>query len=87
MIAVRRERGGDGDADDDNGDGDGERPDAAAARSCNTNMGVAAWALEAATVGGRAFRHFRIRQTGKNSSDHDHLMCTGIELYGRLIEE
>ena len=42
---------------------------------------VAAWPVE---QGAGFFRHFRILQTGKNSSDHDHLMCTGIELYGTL---
>ena len=47
-------------------------------------MSVAAWPLDAATVGGRSFRHFRILQTGKNSNGHDHLMCAGIELYGLL---
>ena len=31
-----------------------------------------------------AYRHFRIYQTGKNSGNNDHLMCTGIELYGLL---
>jgi hypothetical protein len=52
--------------------------------SCDKQMGVAAWALDGAAVGGRAFRHFRVRQTGKNSSSSNQLMCTGIELYGRL---
>jgi hypothetical protein len=47
-------------------------------------MGVAAWALDGVAVGGRAFRHFRVRQTGKNSQSNDYLMCAGIELYGRL---
>ena len=46
------------------------------------SMSVAAWPLEPATVQGRSFRHFRIVQTGKNSSNYDFLMCTGIELYG-----
>ena len=32
-----------------------------------------------------AYRHFRIYQTGENSSRDDHLMCTGIELYGVLL--
>ena len=32
-----------------------------------------------------AYRHFRIYQTGKNSSNTDRLMCTGIELYGVLL--
>jgi hypothetical protein len=30
------------------------------------------------------WRHFRIRQTGKNSSYTDELCCGGIELYGKL---
>jgi hypothetical protein len=48
-------------------------------------MSVAAWPLDAAAVGGRAFRHFRILQTGPNSSSgNNHLLCTGIELYGVL---
>ena len=46
-----------------------------------TPMSVAAWPVEGAT---KAFRYFRIRQTGKNSSDHDNLLCAGIELYGQL---
>ena len=57
-------------------------------RSCDKKMGVAAWALDAGVVRGRAFRHFRIRQTGKNSEADtgggDYLCCSGIELYGRL---
>ena len=47
-------------------------------------MAVAAWALDGAAVGGRSFRHFRVRQTGKNANGHDALCCAGIELYGRL---
>ena len=31
-----------------------------------------------------AYRHFRIYQTRKNSSNHDYLTCTGIEVYGVL---
>ena len=49
-------------------------------------MSVAAWPLDAAAVGGRAFRHFRILQTGPNSSGSNYLMCAGIELYGVLID-
>ena len=30
----------------------------------------------------RAFRHFRIFQTGPNSSGNNSLSCNGIELYG-----
>ena len=48
-------------------------------------MSVAHWPLDAAVVAGRAFRHFRIVQTGKNSSGNDHLHCAGIELYGLLL--
>ena len=49
-------------------------------------MAVAAWALDGAAVGGRSFRHFRVRQTGKNANGYayDGLFCAGIELYGRL---
>jgi hypothetical protein len=48
------------------------------------SMAVAAWALDGAAVGGRSFRHFRVRQTGKNANGDDYLDCAGIELYGRL---
>jgi hypothetical protein len=44
---------------------------------------VGAWPVEA---GGRAFRHFRIRQHGKNNQNNDHLMCCGFEVYGQLLE-
>ena len=44
---------------------------------------VGAWPVEA---GGRAFRHFRIRQHGKNTQNNDHLMCCGFEVYGQLLE-
>lgn len=40
---------------------------------------TAAWPVDA---GGKAFRHFRILQTGPNRSNTNHLMCAGIELYG-----
>ena len=43
-------------------------------------MSTAAWPVDA---GAKAFRHFRILQTGVNSSNTHHLMCAGIELYGR----
>jgi hypothetical protein len=33
---------------------------------------------------GVAFRHFRIVQTGPNSSGTHHMMCAGFELYGEL---
>ena len=44
---------------------------------------VGAWPVEA---GGRAFRHFRIRQHGKNAHSDDYLMCCGFEVYGQLNE-
>ena len=43
-------------------------------------MSTAAWPVDA---GAQAFRHFRVLQTGVNSSGHHQLMCAGIELYGR----
>ena len=43
---------------------------------------MASWPIEAAGT----FRHFRILHTGKNSSENDHLMCAGMELYGVLQE-
>ncbi len=42
------------------------------------------WAIATAVVGGRFFRHFRVLQTGPNSSGSNHLNCAGIELYGVL---
>ena len=42
---------------------------------------VAHWPLPDVAT---AYRHFRIYQTGKNSSNNDCLMCTGIEVYGVL---
>ncbi len=49
-------------------------------------MSVAAWPLDAAAVAGRSFHHFRIMQTGPNSSNQNYLMCAGIELYGVLTD-
>lgn len=45
-------------------------------------MSLFAWPVEAA---GRAFRHFRILQTGEDSERELHLTCAGIELYGYLM--
>ena len=44
-------------------------------------MSVAAWPIEQAED---AYRHFRVIQTGLNSASRHSLMCTGIELYGKL---
>jgi len=51
----------------------------------DTPFSVAAWPIDNAAAA--HFRHFRIRQTGLNSSGSHHLMCTGIEVYGRLGAE
>ena len=45
------------------------------------SMSVAAWPVE---QGHDAYRHFRILQTHLNSSGLNNLVCTGIELYGKL---
>jgi hypothetical protein len=42
----------------------------------------AAWEIEGVS---QAYRHFRIRMTGKNSSGQYTLCCAGIELWGRLL--
>ena len=43
---------------------------------------VAHWPLPDVAT---AYRHFRIYQTGNNSSNNNTLICTGIELYGVLL--
>ena len=47
------------------------------------NFSVGAWPVDA---GGRAFRHLRIRQHGKNAHNYEYLMCCGFEVYGRLLD-
>jgi hypothetical protein len=51
------------------------------------NYSVGAWPVDA---GGRAFRHLRIRQHGKNANGDgfggDVLACCGFEVYGRLLD-
>jgi osmotically-inducible protein OsmY len=56
----------------------------------NEAFSEAAWEVEGVN---QAYRHFRIRQTGKNSGannanhvDH-YLFCAGIELWGRLLSK
>ena len=44
--------------------------------------GVGEWRVE--TNAPQGFRHFRIFQTGRNSSSYHYLMCSGIEIYGVL---
>ena len=42
---------------------------------------VGDWAVEGIE---QEYRHFRIIQTGKNSTGYDSLWCAGLELYGEL---
>ena len=56
--------------------------------SNDTSMGTSAyceghWEVNS-PASNTSYRHFRILQTGKNSSGTDHLMCCGMELYGKL---
>ena len=46
----------------------------------NSPMSVAAWSIETKT----SFRRFRVFLTGPNAHGGNHLMCSGIELYGLL---
>ena len=48
------------------------------------SMSEANWNVD---EGDNFYRYFRIFQNGKNSSNVNHLMCAGIELYGTLREE
>ena len=41
------------------------------------------WPVDGATS---AFSHFRILQTGKNSTNSDHLMASSFEIYGELLD-
>ncbi|KAK8839380.1 hypothetical protein M9Y10_032317 [Tritrichomonas musculus] len=33
------------------------------------------------------YRYLRIRQTGKNSSGYDHLICSGLEYFGKILND
>ena len=35
---------------------------------------------------GGAFSHFRILQTGPNTTGNDHLMASSFEIYGELLD-
>ena len=50
---------------------------------------VASWNIEPTKESLKAYRFFRIRSTGPNTSGGDNLRlaCAGIELYGTLTEE
>ena len=56
--------------------------------SNDTSMGTSAyceghWEVNS-PASNTSYRHFRILQTGKNSSGNDNLNCCGMELYGKL---
>ena len=56
--------------------------------SNDTSMGTSAyceghWEVNS-PASNTSYRHFRILQTGKNSNGNDHLVCCGMELYGKL---
>jgi hypothetical protein len=55
-----------------------------AARTGGEGFIVAAWEVEGVN---QAYRHFRIRITGKSSSGTHHMCCAGIELWGRLLSK
>jgi hypothetical protein len=47
----------------------------------NQGFSVAAWEVKGVN---QAYRHFRIRMTGKDAYGYHYLYCAGIELYGVL---
>jgi len=51
--------------------------------SLNGNFSTCTWPIPNCT---QAYRHFRILQTGRNSSNHNFLSISGIEFYGDLYE-
>jgi hypothetical protein len=51
--------------------------------SLNEQFATHSWPIEGQT---RAYRFFRILQTGHNSSNHNFLVLSGVELYGSLYE-
>jgi hypothetical protein len=52
-------------------------------QSLNGPFATCSWPIKA-SVG---YRYFRILQTGHNSSNHNFLVISGIELYGELYEK
>ena len=55
-------------------------------RAHNNDESMAATAFSEAhwEVDSEAYRYFRIRQIGANAAGYNNLMCSGIELYGRM---
>jgi len=51
--------------------------------SLNGVYASCSWPIEGVR---KAYRHFRVLQTGKNSSNHNFLSLSGFELYGSLYE-
>lgn len=49
-----------------------------------THFATASWPVE--SPDGTPYRHFRVRQTGPNSTGDDYLVLSGFELYGTLYE-
>jgi hypothetical protein len=48
------------------------------------SLAVGAWKIESWRDHPHGFRHFRIVQSGPNSESSNHLICSGIEIYGLL---
>ena len=54
--------------------------------SLNAKGKAATWTIDVSTpAGSRAYRMFRLLQTGENSNKHHYLACSGWELYGQLF--
>ena len=53
-------------------------------KTLTSGYGAGAWKVE--NDDPQFFRHFRIFQSGPNTQGSYHLMCSGIELYGTLID-
>jgi hypothetical protein len=52
--------------------------------SLNGNFASQSWQIPDCT---QSFRHFRILQTGRNSSYNNFLSLSGFEMYGDLYED
>lgn len=49
----------------------------------NSDNATAGWTLQSQ----QAYRYFRVYNWGKAKGNCDHLMCSGMELYGELKQE
>jgi len=52
-------------------------------KSLNSNFASNSWTIPGVT---KAYRYFRILQTGRNSNNHNFLVLSGFEIYGSLYE-